>query len=195
MQGAFASPRAERSRADLGAKARVLAASGETKRKPCGVGAVSAAGGPGRHEPYGLAQHLLMALGPSGHPIHLRFPEMPQLQVAVLPKTLLAKSHEKPSLRVSPAVLACAPLDVTGAYAQLKTQPEGLSAEEAEARLKQHGQNVLAKDRRPGLLTLFWRAVRNPLVILLAVLAGVSFATGDPRAAFMMLLMIALSVS
>jgi Mg2+-importing ATPase len=41
---------------------------------------------------------------------------------------------------------------------------------------------------------LLWRAVRNPLVILLAVLAAVSFATGDARAAIMMLLMIALSV-
>ena len=36
--------------------------------------------------------------------------------------------------------------------------------------------------------------MRNPLVILLAVLATVSFATGDARAATMMLLMIVLSV-
>jgi len=119
---------------------------------------------------------------------------MAHLQVGVLPKTLLAKSHEKRSLQASPALFETARLDVAGAYAYMKTAPEGLSQEQAEARLGEHGQNVLAKDRRPSLLRLFWRAVCNPLVVLLAVLASVSFATGDARAALMMLLMIALSV-
>ena len=86
------------------------------------------------------------------------------------------------------------PLDAAGVYAQLKTRPEGLTADEADARLAEHGPNVLAKDRRPGVPKLLWRAVRNPLVVLLAVLAAVSFATGDPRAASVILVMIALSV-
>lgn len=119
---------------------------------------------------------------------------MSRLQPAVLPKTLLAKSHERRSLRVSQAVVDTVTLDAAGVYARLKTRPEGLSADEAYARLTAHGPNVLAKDQQPGLLELLWHAVRNPLVVLLAVLATVSFATGDPRAATMMLLMIALSV-
>ncbi len=119
---------------------------------------------------------------------------MPRLQSSILPKTLLAKSHEKRSLRVSRAVVDTVTLDVAGVYAHLETRPEGLTADEADARLAEHGPNVLAKDQRPGLLRLLWRAALNPLVILLAVLAAVSFATGDPRAATMMLLMIALSV-
>ena len=41
---------------------------------------------------------------------------------------------------------------------------------------------------------LLWHALLNPLVILLAVLATISFATGDPRAAIMMSVMIVLSV-
>jgi len=53
---------------------------------------------------------------------------------------------------------------------------------------------VLAKDQRAGIGTMLWHAVLNPLVILLAVLASVSFATGDFRAATMMSLMIALGV-
>ena len=44
------------------------------------------------------------------------------------------------------------------------------------------------------LVRLLWHAVLNPLVILLAVLASISFATGDPRAGIMMSLMIALGV-
>src|ERR1019366_6583107 len=82
----------------------------------------------------------------------------------------------------------------TGVYTRLQTRPEGLTPEEADARLAEHGPNVLARDQRPGLLRLLWRAVLNPLVILLAGLAVVSFATGDPRAGTVMLLMIALSV-
>ena len=119
---------------------------------------------------------------------------MPLLQTGVLPKTLLAKSHQTQSMRVAQAVVDTVALDAPGVYARLQSRPEGLTADEAAARLAAHGQNVLAKDQRPGFLTLFWHAVRNPLVILLAVLAVVSFATGDPRAAGMMLLMIALSV-
>ncbi|MFN3304029.1 MAG: alpha-amylase family glycosyl hydrolase, partial [Roseateles sp.] len=45
---------------------------------------------------------------------------------------------------------------------------------DAEARLGEHGLNVLARDRPPGLARLVGRAAGNPLVILLAVLAGVS---------------------
>ena len=112
----------------------------------------------------------------------------------VLPKTLLSKSHQKRSIHVSKALLDSALLDVTAVYAQLATRPEGLTSAEAQARLAEHGQNILARDRRPGIFTLVWRAVQNPLVLLLAVLATVSFATGDARAATMMLLMILLSV-
>lgn len=114
---------------------------------------------------------------------------------AILPQTLLAKSHEKHAMRVSPALVDTVALDVAGIFAYLKTRPDGLTREEAETRLAEHGLNVLAKDQSPGFVSLLWHAVRNPLVVLLAVLAAVSDATGDERSATMMLLMIALSVS
>ena len=114
---------------------------------------------------------------------------------SVLPKRLLAAGqHRLPTIRVSPIVLESAATDAAHVYARLKTRPEGLTVAEAEARLAEHGPNVLAKDQRPGIGKLLWRAVLNPLVILLAVLATISFATGDPRAGIMMLLMIVLSV-
>ena len=53
---------------------------------------------------------------------------------------------------------------------------------------------MLAKDQRAGFGKLLWRAVLNPLVILLAVLATISFATGDLRPRIVMASMIALSV-
>jgi len=119
---------------------------------------------------------------------------MSPLQTGVLPRTLLAKSHKTQSIHVAQAVVDTVALDAAGVYARLQTRPEGLTAAEAAARLLEHGQNILAKDQRPGFLRLLWHGVLNPLVILLAVLATVSFATGDARAATMMLLMIVLSV-
>jgi Mg2+-importing ATPase len=111
-----------------------------------------------------------------------------------IPRAVLARSHEKRTTRVSPALLDTVTLDVDGVYARLKSRPGGLTTDEADARLIEYGENVLAKDRRPGLVRLLWRAALNPLVILLAVLAAVSLATGDPRSATVMLLMIALGV-
>jgi Mg2+-importing ATPase len=114
---------------------------------------------------------------------------------AVLPEKLPAPGRrEKRAIRVSPVVVESATKDAAGVYALLNTRAEGLTADEAEARLAEHGPNVLAKDQRPGFAKLLWRAVLNPLVILLAVLAAVSFATGDARAAIMMIVMILLSV-
>ena len=85
-------------------------------------------------------------------------------------------------------------MDVAAVYARLQTRASGLTTGEAATRLAEHGPNVLQKDRRPSLLKLLWLAVLNPLVVLLAVLATISFATGDVRAGGMMASMIALSV-
>ncbi|HTA21068.1 MAG TPA: HAD-IC family P-type ATPase, partial [Polyangia bacterium] len=111
----------------------------------------------------------------------------------LLPKRVLV-GHGKPAIHVSPLVLAAAALEAGGVYEKLATRVEGLTAAEAETRLAEHGPNVLASDQRPGILRLLFRAVLNPLVILLGVLATVSFSTADPRAGTMMVLMIVLSV-
>ncbi len=120
---------------------------------------------------------------------------MPIIPTAILPKNLFAGvRREKTQIRVSPIVIESAALDAAGVYALLGTRPQGLTTEEAEARLSERGPNVLAKDQRPGIGKLLWHAVLNPLVILLAVLAAISFATGDARAGVVMSLMIALGV-
>jgi Mg2+-importing ATPase len=111
----------------------------------------------------------------------------------VLPKRVLA-GHEQAPLRVSPLVVQTAGLAASAVYALLATRAQGLGTEQAAARLAEHGPNVLARDRRASFPRLLWNAVINPLVILLAILATVSFSTGDPRAGSMMILMIILSV-
>jgi len=71
---------------------------------------------------------------------------------------------------------------------------EGLTQAEAERRLETHGGNEIATYRPVGWPVRLLHTLRNPLVILLAVLATVSLATGDVRAATVMTLMIALGV-
>src|SRR5450631_2823735 len=114
---------------------------------------------------------------------------------AILPKPWLASDQRKLSaIRVSPIVVASAAIAAAQVYAKLDTRSEGLSAAEAQARLERYGPNVLAKDERPGIGRLLWRAVLNPLVLLLAALATISFATGDLRSGVVMVSMIVLSV-
>jgi len=91
-------------------------------------------------------------------------------------------------------MVEAAAMETAGIYARLETRETGLTSEEAATRLAKYGPNVLAQDQRAGFGKLLWHAVINPLVILLAVLTTISFATGDPRAGIMMLLMIILGV-
>jgi len=78
---------------------------------------------------------------------------------------------------------------------RLNTSLAGLSEEEAAERLEVFGPNEVAQERKHEWLHRLWLAVRNPLVILLTILATVSYATGDLRAGTVMLLMVVLGVS
>jgi Mg2+-importing ATPase len=108
----------------------------------------------------------------------------------VLPKQLPAQRRE----HEAPRVLEAAKLEPKALLEKLESRAEGLTSQEAAERLTEMGPNVLASDQRRGFFTLLARAVANPLVILLAVLSSISFATGDLRAGLVMALMIALSL-
>jgi len=77
---------------------------------------------------------------------------------------------------------------------KLGSSKRGLSRDGADRRLRDTGPNVVAGDRRYPLLKLFFKALMNPLVILLLVLSAFSFATGDRRAGIVMLVMVAIGV-
>jgi len=113
----------------------------------------------------------------------------------IFPKKLhSAIRDDRPESRVPDILVNAAKMDTTAVLAEFATSREGLTSDDALARRDRYGPNVLAKDKRKSLAVLVWHAVLNPLVILLAVLATISFATGDPRAGFMMSMMIALGV-
>ena len=120
---------------------------------------------------------------------------MSKVHSGILPKNLFAAiRNDRPHTQVSQSLVDSATMEIESVLARFSTRPEGLTNEDARTRRAQYGPNVLAKDQRKSLAMLLWHAVLNPLVILLAILASISFATGDPRAGIMMSLMIALGV-
>lgn len=102
-------------------------------------------------------------------------------------------------LEVSSDVIASASNPVDQTLMTLRSSMAGLTQEEAEERTKEFGPNVVSHDQKYVKLKLFLKALVNPLVILLAVLAGFSFATAtttsDMIGGTLMLLMIVLGVS
>ena len=77
---------------------------------------------------------------------------------------------------------------------RLKTSLSGLSEEEAAERLEVFGPNEVAQEAKHTWLWRLWTATRNPLVILLTVLAILSYATDDFAGGTVMVLMVLLGV-
>ncbi len=71
----------------------------------------------------------------------------------------------------------------------------GLSDQEAEALLDKYGPNAVVKEKRKSAVSRLADNVKNPLVVLLAVLGIVSYFTGDMRATGVIFLMVILGVS
>lgn len=105
------------------------------------------------------------------------------------------KKPKSQNIRVSPAVLDAALKDGEALLQSLRTSPGGLTQAEAEERARTTGPNEVAQERRQGWFVRLLKIIRNPLVILLAALSAISFATGDARAGTVMAAMVVLSVT
>jgi Mg2+-importing ATPase len=105
----------------------------------------------------------------------------------------LAKAADR-SIHFSPLLAEVALLETNAVFARMQSAPEGLSEEDAAARLVEAGPNVVASGHHRSWPWRLLTATRNPLVILLAVLATISFATGDVRAGSVMTLMVSIGV-
>ena len=107
---------------------------------------------------------------------------------------LVPPSTKSQNIRVSPAVLDASKKDSEQLLRDLRTSLNGLNQADAEAQARTTGPNEIAQERQQHWFIRFLKLIRNPLVILLSVLATVSFATGDVRAGSVMVGMVALSV-
>ena len=98
-------------------------------------------------------------------------------------------------ITVSADVLDAAGKNGNALLQSLHTTPEGLTQAEAEQRARTSGPNEVAQERRRGWFMRLLIILRNPLVILLAALSSISFATGDARAGTVMACMVVLSAT
>jgi Mg2+-importing ATPase len=77
---------------------------------------------------------------------------------------------------------------------QLATQADGLSDEEATRRLEERGYNDVAREQHISVWKRLFDIVRNPLIVLLIVLAVVSYITDDKDATIIIVVLAAVSV-
>src|SRR6201981_11547 len=115
------------------------------------------------------------------------------LQISPPPQP--AAKPKAASIGVSPMLTESAYLEKSDVFTNFKTSPAGLTKAEAEERLIEHGPNAVALEKQRGWLWRLFKATRNLLVILLAILATVSFATGDFSGGTVMTLMLMLGVA
>ena len=101
--------------------------------------------------------------------------------------------------KASSTLITAAQAEVPEVLRTLNTSLDGLDAAVVAERLEKYGPNEVAREEKHGWLKRLYTAVRNPLVILLTVLAVVTFATAqepsDYTGAVVMLLMVVLGVS
>jgi Mg2+-importing ATPase len=101
--------------------------------------------------------------------------------------------------KASDSVRAAAMEETSNVLQQLRTSLSGLSEMEAATRLEEYGLNEVASEKKRDWLWRLWIAARNPLVILLTILAAVTFATAkspsDMIGGWVMLAMVALGLS
>ena len=91
------------------------------------------------------------------------------------------------------ALLKAAQDEPAAALTALHSQADGLDTAEAAHRLARDGPNEIAQEPPlPGWLHL-WRCYLNPFNVLLTMLAGLSFASNDVKAAAVIGVMVALS--
>src|SRR5215471_15138142 len=95
--------------------------------------------------------------------------------------------HQKNrNIQISPEVLEAARKEGEDLLRDLRTSLSGLTQAEAEQRAASAGPNEVAQEKAPSRAVRLLRILGNPLVILLAILSAVSFATGDARAGTVM---------
>lgn len=78
---------------------------------------------------------------------------------------------------------------------RLKLSPNGLTAEEVEARLERYGPNRLAERERRAAVIRFLDGLRSPLVIILLVAGILSGLLGQPASAIIIFAVVLMSVS
>ncbi|HVM72232.1 MAG TPA: magnesium-translocating P-type ATPase [Anaerolineales bacterium] len=98
------------------------------------------------------------------------------------------------NIRVSSKLIESARTDCQSVLDQLNTSSNGLNQAEVEERQEQHGYNEIAREKRQTWLIRLWENIKNPLVILLAILGVIMYLTQDITGAVIIFFMIMLGI-
>jgi Ca2+-transporting ATPase len=71
-------------------------------------------------------------------------------------------------------------LSVSDTISELRSSPQGLTSEEALARLKTHGPNELVEKKRKGPLMMFLDQFKDFMILVLIAAAAISGVIGEP---------------
>jgi Mg2+-importing ATPase len=107
----------------------------------------------------------------------------------------MATAQSKNENRTAPVLTEASGKPSEQVLQMLGTTPTGLTEAEAAERVLKYGPNEVAYEKKHSWWHRLYTASRNPLVILLTVLAILSFATGDFRAGTVMVLMVVLGLA
>jgi Mg2+-importing ATPase len=107
----------------------------------------------------------------------------------------MADAKNSNGQRCSDLLRDAATSEIAEVLRRLNTSPTGLSETEAAERLEVFGPNEVAVEKRNEWLYRLWVAFRNPLVILLTILATLSYLTDDIPGGTLMLVMVVLGVT
>jgi Mg2+-importing ATPase len=76
---------------------------------------------------------------------------------------------------------------------QLQATPQGLTTDEARARLTRYGANLLKPKKKSDALTLLLSQFKSPIILILLVATGLSFSLHDPVNALIILSIVLVS--
>jgi Mg2+-importing ATPase len=107
------------------------------------------------------------------------------------PKVLV---RSEPNVRASLLAVEEAAFDRDTVLQSLRTTAEGLTAVAAEMRRAQWGPNEVAHEKPPRWYVQLLQAFKNPFIVLLLLLAVVSFVTDDLKATVVISVMVLISV-
>src|SRR5215831_7328851 len=107
----------------------------------------------------------------------------------------MTTTEPKNAIQSTPLLAEAAAKSSADVLQMLGSSLAGLTEAEAAERIEKYGPNEVASEEKHSWWRRLYTASRNPLVILLTVLAILSFATADFRAGTVMLLMVILGLS
>ena len=77
---------------------------------------------------------------------------------------------------------------------ELETSESGLTEQEAANRIRKYGKNILPKKQKESIITIFFKAFKNPIIILLLFAVLASFIAGETLDAIAIIFIILIDV-